>query len=341
MRASPRSPALSPQARRPRRALALAAGGAVALAALASLELWLRWSGREAPPTSCKRPELFERHDPHGYRLKPSRTIDYAYPPIAPRTLAIRANGDGFRGRELREADPRPRLAVLGDSFVYGEGVEEAERFTDALERRQPAWRVDNLGLPGFGLDLMLRALQEVGLPLRPRAVLLCVYTDDFRRVHPRYAGVGFPIPRFELAGGELRDVPYPSTFFDRFRVARALARRLGVEAGASSAEPSQSHFELNRAILDRFRALAAEHGFQLGLVFLPGRDDAPVDRERRSWLAAYAEREGVPFADLTGVLRAAGSAVFLERNWHYSAAGHELVAAELERFLGRWVGAR
>ena len=50
-------------------------------------------------------------------------------------TNAIAINNDGMR---YHEVGPKSgyRVAVLGDSFTWGHGVEEAQRFTDLVEKQ-------------------------------------------------------------------------------------------------------------------------------------------------------------------------------------------------------------
>ena len=162
-------------------------------------------------PPVCYRPDLFQRWDPYGYRLWPSRTMQARYPGPDGRLVTIVSNRDGFRSRrELHEADGRRRVVVLGDSMVFGVGVEEAERCTEVLEALEPGWRVDNLGMVGYGPDLMLRALEAVGLDPPPGVVVLVIFSHDVYRVAPEVPGVGFPLPRFVLRSGRLTTVPYP-----------------------------------------------------------------------------------------------------------------------------------
>jgi len=59
--------------------------------------------------------------------------------------VTIHSNADGFRGGDLHERDGRRRIVVLGDSMVFGSGVEERERFTERIEAAEPGWRVENL----------------------------------------------------------------------------------------------------------------------------------------------------------------------------------------------------
>src|SRR5439155_20733292 len=111
--------------------------------------------------------------------------------------LTLVSHQVGFRGRrELLEAAGGRRVVVLGDSMVFGVGVEEAERCTELLEALEPGWRVDNLGMVGYGPDLMLRALEAVGLDPPPDVVVLVIFSHDVYRVAPEAPGVGFSIPR-------------------------------------------------------------------------------------------------------------------------------------------------
>lgn len=162
-----------------------------------------------AYPPETRRADLYEFHEAYGYRLHPNLATTYDYPLENPRTLGLVANSEGFRDdRELGEPDPRPRIQVIGDSFVFGEGVEADERFTDVLENLVPGWRVDNLGMTGYGPGLMLRAFESVGRETEPEIVILCMYTDDFRRVRPYYAGWGLRFP--VSSGAATASSPYP-----------------------------------------------------------------------------------------------------------------------------------
>ena len=161
-------------------------------------------------PPVCYRPDLFQRWDPYGYRLWPSRTMQARYGPDG-RLVTIVSNRDGFRSRrELHEADGRRRVVVLGDSMVFGGGVEEAERCTEVLEALEPGWRVDNLGMVGYGPDLMLRALEAVGLDPPPDVVVLVIFSHDVYPGRARGAGGGLPHPALRAPRGPARDGAVP-----------------------------------------------------------------------------------------------------------------------------------
>jgi hypothetical protein len=154
------------------------------------------------------------------------------------------------------------------------------------------------------------------------------MYTDDFRRVHPQNAGVGFQIPRYTLRSGKLALVPYPEPQPWQETHLGVLLRH--VYWRFSSAET-----DLNAAILDRFLEHAADHGgFRPAIVFLPGTEDNPGDQKRRTWLGDYAGRSGTPYLDLSEAIHGANERMFIRGNYHFSPAGHKIVAENLHTFI-------
>ena len=291
----------------------------------------------EPPPAApvLRMPELY-RVDPElGYTLRPSITTTYYYPVGSQRLIQVESNSDGFRSpREFDEPDSRLRVWVLGDSMVFGEGVAAADRFTEVIERIEPGWRVDNLGMTGWGLDLMVRAFERISQRIRPDVVVVAFYTDDFRRLQPFYAGMGYPIPKFELEGDRLVNVPFPTLpGWRRLRTVQAVEQTYW--------RFRRNRYELNGALLNRLRD-ASRTGVTLAVVFLPGHGDTDEDQERRRWLREWAEQSGVPFLDLTQTIHGAGiPATHLPNNSHFNEHGHRLAAETIHRFLRGAVASR
>ena len=90
-------------------------------------------------------------------------------------------NSLGFRERQVGPKDPnRYRIAVIGDSFSWGQGLQERERFSNLLDQRlSPGAEVLNFGMPGH---TMPEHLDELGPVLRLGAdfVLLQLYINNF-----------------------------------------------------------------------------------------------------------------------------------------------------------------
>ena len=101
----------------------------------------------------------------------------------AARTVAppIPDNSLGFREREVGPKDPaRYRIAIIGDSYTYGEGLEERERFSNLIEASLgPGYEVLNFGVPGNKMPDCLTTLDLV-LKLKPDFVLLQMSVGDF-----------------------------------------------------------------------------------------------------------------------------------------------------------------
>ena len=102
----------------------------------------------------------------------------------------IQVNRLGFRDREIPgKQQERYRIAVVGDSITWGQGLAAGERFSDRLgESLGPRYEVFNFGEPGAH-DHMEQLAKS--LSVSPDFVLLQLYltafeTEDMERPRPR-----------------------------------------------------------------------------------------------------------------------------------------------------------
>ncbi len=120
----------------------------------------------------------------------------------------VRINSLGFRGREVK-ARKEPgvvRVLALGDSFVFGIGVDEEHAFTTRLESRLRdltglPHEVVNMGVPGFSTDQEYLQFRERGLALAPDVVLLVVCDNDFEGNAQSFMYLRYYKPYFTIAG--------------------------------------------------------------------------------------------------------------------------------------------
>lgn len=248
--------------------------------------------------------------------------------------ITLISNSDGFASsRNLGEPDPRPRVLVIGDSFTMGLGVNEGSRFTEVIENIEPRWRVDNMGMPGWGLDLMVRALGALGKKAQPSVVVFAVYTESLARLTPEWLGQG-PVPfrKFKLVDGQLADTPpYRPSFTRQFHLTQLL-RTVQQQLGGSRARNS---YPLNEALLNRFYDLTRELNATPVLVFLPGTHVTLQARERRAFLSTWAQSKGVIYGDLTDPIQRAGvDKTYIENNTHWNEFGHEVAGRTLHELL-------
>jgi lysophospholipase L1-like esterase len=100
-------------------------------------------------------------------------------------------NSLGYREHEIGPKDPaRYRIAVIGDSYTWGQALQDGERFSNVLgDFLGPRYEVLNFGQPGNTIPEDLDELDQV-LKLAPDFVLLQMYINNFetpgmRRPHP------------------------------------------------------------------------------------------------------------------------------------------------------------
>ncbi len=116
------------------------------------------------------------RYDPLlGWSLEPNSSLvsvdsqrDFHY--------RIDVNSLGLRDREHAPAPKRGahRVLVLGDSFVFGVGLNNGERFSDVLDRSLPDdVEVINGGVPGWGTDQEMLFYESSLRRLQPDVVVL------------------------------------------------------------------------------------------------------------------------------------------------------------------------
>ena len=93
-------------------------------------------------------------------------------------------NSLGYREREISVQKPAGvyRIAVVGDSLTYGQGIAEQDRFSRLMERRlnggKISYQVYNFGIPGAETIDHIRFLEDV-FKIDPDFVLLQWYTND------------------------------------------------------------------------------------------------------------------------------------------------------------------
>jgi lysophospholipase L1-like esterase len=117
---------------------------------------------------------------------------------------SIAINALGQRDHERRRDKPEGvrRVLFLGDSFIFGAGVETGERCTDRLQAMLGS-HVDivNAAVSGWGTDQEFLYLCNAGLALRPDIVVVgfCVLNDVLNNMLPHELFGTSPKPRFVL----------------------------------------------------------------------------------------------------------------------------------------------
>jgi hypothetical protein len=257
-------------------------------------------------------------------------------------------NRHGMRGTK-DYAVPKPaglvRVAALGDSFTFGEGVPDDATWPAQLEAAIPGLEVMNLGERAYAHDQMYFALRDDGLPLQPDVVILGFFHADVWRDE-----VSFYCnekPRFAQSGGrwvvENVPVPTPRETYDRARrlpLVYAVPRLL-IEAMLQPRMTNDLGTDRAAEALRRIRELTASVGARFIMVNISDHVDASPDGVR--FFADYCARTGAEcvdsaplFAELAKTSTPAAMVARYRRphDVHYSRAGYAVVTEALRRHL-------
>ena len=262
----------------------------------------------------------------------------------------------GFRGGTL--GGP-PWAVAVGDSFTFGQGVEQEETWV-ALLAKSLGREVINFGIPAQGPAQYTRVLKKYALPMRPQIAFYGFYFNDldsaarFRRLKRR-----FPVSRYlryysyvyNLIGQSLSS-PQPQPALVK---ADAGEMSLDAEGLRRTLERQNRTFDDRWALTAHEVDDAIDASKQAGVVFVlfyfPSRweiywdriknrnnlpDSLDIDRLRRT-VVHYCEAKKILCLDLTPSLKreaSQGKQLYFPIDGHWNKEGNRVVAEAMREFL-------
>jgi D-alanyl-lipoteichoic acid acyltransferase DltB (MBOAT superfamily) len=242
---------------------------------------------------------------------------------------SFRTNRWGMRDRdyELAKAPGLRRIAILGQSYVAGDGVGDGETFDEVVENRlasegvAPRTEILNFGVGSYSLLQQLLLLEERIWAFSPDAILVVGHPGDAERiaihlVQQLRRGV---LPPF----APVRDVLARAQVTPEVRETEALSRL------------SPYRDELVSWTLKEIVTVARARGVRPVWVYLstPERGPAP---EQVQAMVRQARAAGFEVRDWSDVYDGVDVKTLQASQWdfHPNAAGHELIAQRLYREL-------
>lgn len=269
-------------------------------------------------------------------------------------------DGEGrvFRGPgTAAPANPRCRIALMGDSFTEGGQVPFAESFAGLLETAAPGCEVRNYGVRSYSPAIYLVQWMRDVAPWQPTHVFVLLFGNDVRE-DVRYLGsatldaAGFPAairgPSDGWLVSQLRQ-SYVARFV-RMVTQRAIwawehdGEEQWTVGGVVEEHPEWSGPTPGLvAELDR-RITAA--GSALTLMVVPSRyrmmGDGRIDTgtDFHDTLKRWAQDRGIRFLELNAPFETAsraGVALYFLQDIHFTSEGHALLAATISRSHPEW----
>ncbi len=217
-------------------------------------------------------------------QLSPDRKIIYELiPDMSVHFLrTVTTNSAGFRSPEIPvEKPPRTlRILGLGDSIMFGFGVNDGETFMDALAERlsqkhpEFRWESINTAVPGYNGVMEVETLEHKGLAYQPDIVVMNFVGGDFDlpnfiRTRSRPLDLGQ-----SLLGDFVRDLIHGRQNDADFALADAPRADIGFEGDPARVPPEYRDmvgWDAYVAAMTRLRDLSDEHGFRVLVMGHPG----------------------------------------------------------------------
>jgi hypothetical protein len=259
-----------------------------------------------------------------GWRMRASRTFWWTTGGVK---INYTANREGFRSPHEFTSPQSPVVALAGDSFTWGTGVEYRDTFAARLDANWPHLEIHNYGQPGFGVDQMWQTVRSLILPRKPAFLVVSFIDDDLPRSLTAYrTEEGMNKPRFRLdSDGELVALSAQ----DHPGVLRDLANRSelwrSVAFSLRRMRPWGELWVLNLAL---FEAIAADCArADVPLLFV--RVAAPGQQGFAVLQNAFAERQLALF-DFGEGLGSAAEHLYIPLDSHLNPEGHARLASQL-----------
>jgi lysophospholipase L1-like esterase len=231
-------------------------------------------------------------------------------------TVRVQTNEHGFRGTQptlYLRANEAPRIVGLGDSVMWGTGVDEEESILGLLKKKlneRSPHEVINAGVVGYSTYQELLYLEKYILPLKPDVVLVNYCVNDLlptedpfknvRRIYIQYLSQLLESHNLAFTPEEKSDIKELTRIFDS---AEHVWRTLhGLEAKS----PKWVHLIAKVFVkipMERMAELSREAGVRLIYVFIPPKEDQAKYAHTVEQLKKVLVENGAEFVDVQPAL--------------------------------------
>jgi hypothetical protein len=269
--------------------------------------------------------------------------------------VGVRTNGQRFRATydiAPAVAPGKTRVVCSGDSFTFGDGVDNRDTWCEQLAARDPRIEPVNLGQGGYGSDqAYLRFLRDTK-PLAHQVHVFAFIDDDFKRMQLNtFLGFGkpvltlengvltvgnVPVPRYATSHTWLNAIPRALLETRSGQLAKRVLNKYGAPKGSGAEKDAETRIVL-RAMFAELKRVNEQRGSRLFLAHLPTLDELGGVDPWTAFLEDAARAEQIPLIDVLAAFRSRTDAksLFLAETTaagHYNAAGHAAVAEEIGR---------
>jgi lysophospholipase L1-like esterase len=314
----------------------------------------LRLMGFEPLYVSPERDRFWKYDSLLGWAHEPGQEGIFETPQFRT-TVHINETGLRDRSRSYERQDDMERVLVLGDSFAWGYGVEESERFSQVLERLLDV-EVINAGVSGYSTDQELLWYGNEGVKYETDLVILVLAGNDVGDNDRDIVSTIYYKPRFELEDGQLVLIgtPVPQTGpWGRFVYSLTQRSALGyflvqryfdlvalyhnsrvspdrTELPGSGVNAEADTFRLTIALLDEMRNVAESRNAKFLIVATDRWWDGPAEETYDHFIQVIQE-EGFLVLNVESMPGFNEEEMLIPDDGHWNQSGHKFVAEQIK----------
>lgn len=163
-----------------------------------------KWLLRQQWKTQDFSPYLTDEYDTLlGWKLKPMLNN------VSVGNWKVSSNAFACRGKDTLRVGA-PKWLFIGDSFTFGECVNDTENFAAYLRQYFPVVDILNMAVHGYGHDQQYLRFKRDGLALQPSVVVFGFVNDDVPRNSLSFRDYAKPFFVLKNNGLSLQNVPVP-----------------------------------------------------------------------------------------------------------------------------------
>lgn len=272
----------------------------------------------------------------------------------------VRINKNGLRDRPhaYERQHNIERVLVLGDSFAWGYGVEEPERFSQLVEEDLDI-EVINAGVSGYSTDQELLWYQNEGVKYETDLVIL-VFTgndigDNDRQLvnniyyKPKFVieegqlvPTGYPVPETDLQGRFIYSISQRSAlayflvqrYFDlRSVYGRVKSNSDQATSPVADTQVEEEPFMLTIALMDEMRTIAESRKAKFMVVATDRWWNHPSEETYKDFINRL-RAEGFLVLDVEAMPGFDSEEMLIPDDNHWNTKGHEFAANWIKDFI-------
>lgn len=239
------------------------------------------------------------------------------------------------------------RIAIVGDSFTFGVGVDYEKSYPYILENKLSSygngmtWEVMNFGVNGYSADKMINTFEAKASKFKPNIAVLAIILDDFLEARMQFSVnngyISSPNSMFSnkmKLQSIIRKFRFATFIKMLFNKAKIIIRNKKLpDADGKSGVINEAFSEKVKNIIADYAVLCRTtetHGIVAWI------DSHAGEREQYSkFLNEVVRKEGLGFVSLTNEFSKLKRKVFtLPFDSHPNVIGHEIIANKLCSYL-------